>query len=170
MGLKSPVMPAYCTTSPSVIVLAKDASAPILMSEYASSITICAPQYAACSLAFPGRQYLSPQRVSRDNHTLHLGGSFVNLGDLGVTISPLHWIGLRETIPPVNLDRLACHPGGSLRGEQLRHRRPSAVNAASVSPGPTPASSSARGILRSHTLRLTSSMVNSSLSAHSAKL
>src|ERR1017187_351678 len=132
MGLKSPVMPAYCTTSPSVIVLAKDASAPILMSEYASSITICAPQYAACSLAFPGRQYLSPQRVSRDNHTLHLGGPFVNLGDLGVTISPLHWIGLRETIPPVNLDRPACHPGGSLRGEQLRHRRLRGVGAAVV--------------------------------------
>src|SRR6476659_6847488 len=104
-----------------------------------------------CATRSLNHHEFSPEVVCRDNHALHLGGSLVNLGDLGVAISPLHWIAIRITGSPVDLDRLARHPGGRLRGEQLRHRCFCGIGAAFVLAGcGTINQETSRGDLRSH--------------------
>src|SRR5205085_10394043 len=79
----------------------------------------------------PGSERLPEQRV-RDDETLDLGRSFVDLGDARVAEVTLHVELLRVPHAAVDLHRLAVDAVGGLAGVELGHRRLARMADASV--------------------------------------
>src|SRR4051794_24777885 len=64
---------------------------------------------------------ISAELLGRDHDALDLGGSLVDLGDLGVAEVPLDDVFLGVPIAAVNLDGLGGNPHRGLGGGELGH-------------------------------------------------